>query len=124
MTETLFNNTKWVNNYVATKIVLSSSISFEEQMKYYIKHYCEKYLKVNVDDQTIYNYYVINYELIMDEAMEIERKKREEMGEIMSWENEIAYKKILEHVKSVLIFFLCSEMMPLFYHLKKLETIF
>ena len=99
MTETLFNNTKWVNNYVATKIVLSSSISFEEQMKYYIKHYCEKYLKVNVDDQTIYNYYVINYELIMDEAMEIERKKREEMGEIMSWENEIAYKKILEHVR-------------------------
>lgn len=100
MTEILFNNTKWVNQYVASKIDFSSSTSFEEQVKYYIKHYCEKYLKVNIDAQSVYNYYVINYDLIMDEAMKNERERREEMEEIMKDEYEIYMRRAREDLMS------------------------
>lgn len=79
MTETLFNNTDGIISYVTSKIEKYEPNRFEEQVKYYINHYCEKYLKVKIPAQHINNFYIIHYLTIRDIVKDEERRREVEM---------------------------------------------
>ena len=79
MTETLFNNTDGIISYVTSKIEKYEPNRFEEQVKYYINHYCEKYLKVKIPAQHINNFYIIHYLTIRDIVKDEEHRREVEM---------------------------------------------
>ena len=79
MTETLFNNTDGIISYVTSKIEKYAPNRFEEQVKYYINHYCEKYLKVKIPAQHINNFYIIHYLTIRDIVKDEEHRREVEM---------------------------------------------
>lgn len=79
MTETLFNNTDGIISYVTSKIEKYEPNRFEEQVKYYINHYCEKYLKVKFPAQHINNFYIIHYLTIRDIVKDEEHRRKVEM---------------------------------------------
>ena len=78
MTEVLFNNTDGIISYVTSKIEKYEPNRFEEQVKYYINHYCEKYLKVKIPAQHINNFYIIHYLTIRDIVKDEEHRRKVE----------------------------------------------
>ena len=60
-TNILFNHTDEIIAYVASKIEKPDDAKFEQQVKGWIIHYCEKYLHIQISPLYVNEFYEINW---------------------------------------------------------------
>ena len=75
----LYDKINDIAAYVVSKIETYDHSQFEQQVKHYISHYCEKYLHVKVNPQILNEFYDVNYIYFRDIVTENEHQQEKEM---------------------------------------------